>query len=380
MNSTTRDRLFGELLRNLSDSLDITETQYLDAVKRYEAVGKWLGEEGSKLSHFKPKLFPQGSFRLGTMVKPISGADEYDLDLVCELNLEKKMITQESLKQIVGERLELHPIYSKILEQKRRCWTLNYAESTHFHMDILPAIPDMDYLFHYSSIPSNLSNESILITDTNLYHWQHSNPKGYAKWFKEQMKKAFQKSAALIAEEARIEIEEVPEYRVKTPLQRVVQLLKRHRDIMFKENRENKPISIIITTLAAKYYDDEVNIFEALTNVVYKMQNDDGIRNNEIYNPTDPSENFADKWKEKPLLSDFFIQWLEKVSSDVNSASQNRLINDMAKSMGPIFGAKNVNEAVTKTSANHAVATATHKQQAPRVVIKNPPKSWGAIE
>ncbi len=43
-----------------------------------------------------------------------------------------------------------------------------------------------------------------------------------------------------------------PFQKEKMPLQRVVQLLKRHRDIMFSSDEydsENKPISIIITTL-----------------------------------------------------------------------------------------------------------------------------------
>jgi hypothetical protein len=36
---------------------------------------------------------------------------------------------------------------------------------------------------------------------------------------------------------------------VKTPLQQAVQILKRHRDMMFADDPEHKPISVIITTL-----------------------------------------------------------------------------------------------------------------------------------
>ena len=61
----------------------------------------------------------------------------------------------------------------------------------------------------------------------------------------------------------------MPAYKEKkSPLQRVVQILKRHRDLMFNGD-ESKPISIIITTLAARAYNKETDVLDALVNVVY---------------------------------------------------------------------------------------------------------------
>ena len=68
---------------------------------------------------------------------------------------------------------------------------------------------------------------------------------------------------------AQAEIEDVKRRKIKTPLQRVVQLLKRHRDIMFKDDQSgNKPISIIITTIAASLYNEEDNIYDAMKNIL----------------------------------------------------------------------------------------------------------------
>jgi len=47
-------------------------------------------------------------------------------------------------------------------------------------------------------------------------------------------------------------IDELPTYRWKTPLQQVVKILKRHRDVMFLDAPDKKPMSIIITTLAGR--------------------------------------------------------------------------------------------------------------------------------
>ena len=54
-------------------------------------------------------------------------------------------------------------------------------------------------------------------------------------------------------------------------MQRIVQILKRHRDVMFKDDKD-KPISIIITTLAANAYKGEDSLLEGLVNVISCME------------------------------------------------------------------------------------------------------------
>ena len=78
---------FSRILEYIADSLDIPESHYQDAEDRYKAVGKWLSKEDSPLAIFSPEIYPQGSFRLGTVVKPIFKKDKYDIDLVCQLDI-----------------------------------------------------------------------------------------------------------------------------------------------------------------------------------------------------------------------------------------------------------------------------------------------------
>ena len=88
---------------------------------------------------------------------------------------------------------------------------------------------------------------------------------------------------------------------------------------MFQGN-ENKPISIIITTLAAKAYQGE-NIVEGLYNIVHTM--DKYIENrNGIYwisNPINDKENFADKWEEAPIKRKNFFDWKDRLQKDVDA-------------------------------------------------------------
>ncbi len=160
---------------HLGESLDISDTQREEAVKHYEAVGNWLNAQDSPIARYGPQIYPQGSFRLGTMIKPINDTEQYDIDLVCELKmLAKDRLTQKQLKHMVGDRLKQHKTYSQLLdrEEGRRCWKLNYADSARFHMDILPCVPDsqgMNILLENAGFSGNYWTESaIAITDKTL--------------------------------------------------------------------------------------------------------------------------------------------------------------------------------------------------------------------
>ena len=350
-----RKNQFGSVLEHIADSLDIPESRYLESEERYKAVGKWLSKEDSPSAVFSPEIYPQGSFRVGTVVKPISKEDKYDIDLVCQLDISKHAVTQQALKKMVGDRLKANQTYAAMLDEEgRRCWTLNYADSAMFHMDILPAIPD-DYGWLLGlGVPTEFAQNALCITDKKRWNtdpdWPRSNPKGYALWFREQMKVIFESRKEYMAEQLRANIEDVPDYKVKTPLQRAIQILKRHRDIMFENDYDDKPISIIITTLASHAYNNEADLFDALSSIIDGMPNyilEKG-GNAWIPNPVDPLENFADKWQEKPEKQVKFRRWLLQVREDLSSAFEEIGIHKVADRLKPAFGERAVNDAMKR--------------------------------
>lgn len=65
----------------------------------------------------------------------------------------------------------------------------------------------------------------------------------------------------------------LPDYKVRTPLQHSIMILKRHRDMMFARDEINCcPISIIITTLAAHAYGGQDDVGEALFAILAGME------------------------------------------------------------------------------------------------------------
>ncbi|MHB8910728.1 MAG: nucleotide-binding domain-containing protein [Syntrophales bacterium] len=329
---------FNNLLVNAASALDIPDHVYEDATLKYEDVGDWLGAEDSDLFRYKPEIYVQGSFRLGTVVRPITSEDYYDIDLVCHLIMDKEGTTQKILKEMVGERLRERDDLERILEPSRRCWTLEYTSETQmprFHMDILPAIPN-----------SERPPTGILLTDTELTFWQKSNPKAYADWFRKRMEVIFQNKRAAFAESIKANVEEVPEWQVKTPLQIAVQILKRHRDIHFQGRQDIRPASIIITTLAAQAYENQEDVYDALSSITRTIETNWGktgfveYRNGKwwVANPVDPGENFADKWNEYPERREAFIAWMKKVQSDFSMAASKRTLNESLNTLTPVLG------------------------------------------
>ena len=344
---------FGKIILALGESLDISETQYNALVNSYLAVGKYL-QDDQELSLYDPLVSPQGSLRLGTIIQPINEDDDMDVDLVFRLNEKNPTWTPKILKDKVGRRLKTK-YGEKLDEEGSRCWTLLYRQDSpnlkeHYHMDILPSVSNKDYDVQMRNILSerfdinSLDKISIRITDkdrngyatqTNIHDWLKSNPDGYAIWFANRCREKVSKRQLLTED-----IIPIGKYNPnKTPLQRIVQILKRHRDIMFNHDKK-KPISIIITTLAAQAYHGESDILEGLVNVVNHMK--DGIRedangNKIVANPLNKEENFAEKWIDDPIRKDNFFNWLEAVKRDLNAILSSKGLsvwNNMNKPFG----------------------------------------------
>ena len=334
------------ILENIIELLELPDSAYEKAKDRYENLGAWFDRDESLLKDNDIHIFPQGSFRLGTAIKPLDNEEEYDLDLACKVRtgISKSTHTQEQLKEMIGLELELYRKARGIKsekDEKRRCWRLEYQDSLSFHMDIVPCIPldesisnliyediHEKYIFD-DNLAKDISSKSLSITDTENDNysiidpnWNISNPEGYALWVESKMNEV--QGVQLSLEKA--QVDKLPTFNQKTVLQRCIQLLKRHRDCMFKDNDDLKPISVIITTLSTYAYGGEAYLAVALTNILKNMDKFINKTKPRVANPTRPEEDFADKWYDddhKHLkLEDNFNRWLMAARRDFSSITE----------------------------------------------------------
>lgn len=356
-----------ELISDLAESLEISERHYESAERSYKSVSAWLDRPDSRFARTRFNVYTQGSFRLGTAIRPFSGSEDYDLDIVCEFSKSKLSQTQKKLFEDLGHELQMYA-HGYGLEPPspwRRCWTLNYADDAQFHMDVLPCVPDgqrQRRVRAAAALSMDHVEKSVSITDKEhenygflTEEWPVSNPNGYADWFYARMKTAFEsKRRAMMVMEKRADVSQIPAFRVKTPLQAAIQILKHHRNRRFSEETEGKPSSIVITTLAAAAYGEESTITGALFSILSGMECYIEQRNGEywIANPSDPRENFAEFWNDDQKLRDGFYDWLQTARTDFDNAAQQNDVQGFIDALSPRMGRDLVEKAAGKRNRN----------------------------
>jgi hypothetical protein len=321
--------------------------------------------------------------------------------LSCNLEegIDKSICTQEQLKNLVGLDVESYRVARRIQEpkeEKHRCWSLEYADDLRFHMDIVPCIPEsaagrrlieaaMVKAGSAEVLAQAVANLTVGITDNRhpryrilTSDWNISNPEGYARWFESRMKLGSALLQKRLLEEKAAQIDDLPAFKWKTPLQRCVQVLKRHRDIMFADNPDSKPISIIITTLAARAYRGEVDIGEAIQRCLTDMGGFINSASPRVPNPVNPAEDFADKWstrdgRTKKLESNFWA-WLAQARADfevIGSSNDADFISEQAMQK---FGSR-LNAAGLREKLGTAGPIVVVSPKSTRIV-ERPAKPW----
>jgi hypothetical protein len=288
-----------DLLDRIAGKLQLSESAYGLAQDRYKSIATLLGQANSVLAKYRPDIYPQGSLRIGTTVK-LRGRNEFDLDFVCEFQASPETFPDPLvLLDIIEEILLGNGVYRDKVERKNRCIRVVYADE--FYMDILPACPNRS--------PGLYGATCVLVPDCSAQAWKHSNPKGFARWYEGRAQEAivsFRKA-----------IEPLPEqqsYEDLATLNRVVQLMKRHRDIVFERLPKQAPISIVLTTLAAKTYLGHQSVSEAMTHVlngICALIPNVAEGRLQVLNPTNPGEDLSERWDDDPEAYLRFVSWIK---------------------------------------------------------------------
>lgn len=285
-----------DLLDKMAEELELGETRWKRMESSYNEVSNWLKNDDGYFQKTEFEIYPQGSVKIGTAIKPFKG-EEFDLDVVIHL----KDFDQALLPLIVFTRLKRrlaeHGYYKEILELKNRCVRLNFKND--YHMDVLPGCQISEF-----------NRNQIRIPDRALDMWVFSNPRDFAKWFLGQANSARE----ILLEKAYAELRQEQITRatfMNKPLQRAVQLVKWYRDRYF-DGREYATSSIVLTTLFGLNYTGEGSIFETIENTlerIYAHVISNPNTRIEVRNPVDTNEDFTDKWKQEPQYYQAFKEF-----------------------------------------------------------------------
>lgn len=332
------------------EKLDITPSMYKNADEKYHALAEYV----SKHTDLKLNMYPQGSFAFGTVIRPFKNDAEgaYDLDFICEVDFEKSETTPEELRNFIENAVSEGELYGGKLEVSDECLTIKYAEEggAQFSIDIVPATRESASTIaklKEKTIRPDLIDSAIAIPmkEKDNYLWKTNNPKGLMEWFSEinepykmYSRTEFRKS---LFESTKFydKIEDIPEGMERSSVQRVIQLLKRHRDLYYNSFPDLKPISAIINvfvTSVARCYDPSTDVFTLLEYVLEELNESSKYysdrtkgeillenrviarKNKEWYiaNPANPEDNLADAWNESEDIPHKFFKWISVAKED----------------------------------------------------------------
>lgn len=349
--TSDRDREIDGILLNISAQIQISKSQYNLAEREYHKVGRFLAGLHNPLAEYTPMVYPQGSFRIGTTNRP-RGQKEFDLDIVCEFkSLSESLATPDSLLHEFFRCISSNGHYAEIAELKKRCVRLNYSGD--FHLDILPAIPD-----------PHKGEPCIKIPDHELHRWTDSNPKGFARWFEDRA------TANLLY---RMAAEPIPDHESvaqKESLKLIVQLMKRARDVVFAGNTFNSdlaPASIILTTLAAEYYQAEGSVNQAMSRILNRILFQIKSHHSQMLivpNPTNPDEIFSERWQENPESYNQFINWIDFFTNTWKRLQNLTGLDKIKREIEMLFG-----ENVTLSAFSNVGDSFAHARQQNRLGV-----------
>ena len=242
----------------------------------------------------------------------------------------------KEILEILQKRFEEGARTNAPIELLRRGVRIVYAdENPGFHIDVTPArnVVGNDNLNGYGNLE---------VPDREI-GWKCSTPRDYSDWLADISKleirivrKMMDSLTAALESATQDPLPVYEDYIEHNPLRATIMLLKRHRDqwALSSNNSEYRPISAVITTLAAKAYEkvvyesqtNSLRPIEAIIKIISYMpdfitKNHEGFA---VLNPKDSGENFAEKWNRSngKYYQEAFYKWhgqaLNSVSIGLN--------------------------------------------------------------
>lgn len=337
------------LLADVAIRVQLGQTQYKMTVERYQKIQKLIERDGSPLEDRVQLFYPQGSMAIGATIASRLRTDEFDIDVVAQLDLSANIFPHKPL-DLLFEAIRGEPgsRYYRKTKRRTRCVTVDYEDK--MHIDVTPVIRREEtreresWLFH--DRPEAPEEPSFRLI---------ANPYGFAEWFKantppdQEFAGIFEKRAAeyerlLLSEAAESEPvppQEPPFRKSKAVI--VLQLLKRWRNVQYDGRSGRRPPSILIAKLVADAANHTDRLSEELRLQARHMLEE--FRSSHkagclihVTNPVCEKDVLTDRWPESLKDQAVFIEDLERLVAKVEKLVSGCDLGEMKAIMVDLFG------------------------------------------
>ena len=273
---------------------------------RYAAVRARVEREGSPLQGLVVRFYPQGSMAVDATISTRGTDDEFDLDVVAELDIDPDA-DPDTVLDTLYEALKGYPT-SRGVERQTRCVTVYYSDG--MHLDITPA----------ARLPGGGERESHIFhanPDQGASQHYHvpMNAYGFAGWYGERtpLEPRFARSfndrmfeAYDLKVRADAEVDDIPDQVpliVKSVTTVALQLLKRFRNVTYAGTKGRIPPSVMMTCFAGHVAQPGVSLSDMVILQARHMAS--SIRRATqrgekvfVVNPSFQRDCFTDRWPE----------------------------------------------------------------------------------
>lgn len=136
--------------------------------QRTGAVEGFLSNGDDEISKRFVQMIPQGSYAYRTIINPVGKYDEFDADLLLELQQEPDWEAEDYIEELY-KVFRANATYRDMVSRHARCVKVDYANE--FHIDVVPYIE---------------RHREHFITNRDDNDYERTNPEGFNEWFAQQ--------------------------------------------------------------------------------------------------------------------------------------------------------------------------------------------------
>ena len=344
------------LLADIAIRIQLSATDYAKAEDRYQAINNHLERDGSLLRGHVLRLYPQGSMAIDATIASCLRTDEFDIDIVAELNLPPEVSPQLALdllyQSIRGERGSR---YYDMTKRRTRCVTVNYANG--MHLDLTPVVlcvgqtARTSILFHHRPEEPRTPGYQLL-----------ANPWGFACWFQQRtpldyaFALAFSKRTAAMDAQILAKAASDPVRPQKPPHEKskaviVLQLLKRWRNVQYDTRKgQRRPPSVMMAKLIGDAANQTDTLFRELMFQAAHMRQtiyaaDAAGEKVHVVNPRCLQDVLTDRWPDSGREQRVFLTDLDQLIAKLARLPESGL-DEMRTILSELFGENPTGQAI----------------------------------
>lgn len=152
----------------LKGKVNLTEARLESLDKRVAAVTSFLEKGDDAISSRYVDIIPQGSYAHRTIINPVDDNDEFDADVLLELEENSEWSAKDYVEELY-KVFRSNGAYRDMVSRHARCVKVDYANE--FHIDVVPYVK---------------RHGEYYITNRDDNAFELTNPEGFNEWLDEQ--------------------------------------------------------------------------------------------------------------------------------------------------------------------------------------------------